>query len=195
MAGEMDALFAEIGGAKAFNKGDSFRDGQGIVLIKELICKPMNDGPTFVAALQVVEATSKGDRQPLGKLPDGTRQYGDLVVPNVAGSAVSWVQKLTKFKSAPGNVKLFILTALGFDESQVTRDQFADSMRRAISKEQPMRGMLLRFSTYQQETRTGARAGQVNTYANFTHINAAGGNSKEDIAKRRAELDKVSPLV
>lgn len=185
MASEMDELFGEIGAAKVNNKTPNLRDGQGVVLIKELLCKKLNEGPTFIAALKVVSSSSKGDIDQVTKQP---------VEPSAPGSAASWIQKLKKFKSAPGNVKGFLLTALNKAEANVTPDQFAQALARAISKEQPMRGMLIRFSTYQQQVQSGPTAGQWRTYVNWSFIGKDAGNSPDEIAARRAELDKEEPL-
>lgn len=186
MASEMEELFGEIGAAKMNNKTPNLKDGQGVVLIKELLCKKLNEGPTFIAALKVVSSSSKGDIDQVTKQP---------VEPSAPGSAVSWIQKLKKFKSAPGNVKGFILTALNKAEASVSPDDFAKALARSISKEQPMRGMLLRYSTYQQQVQSGPTTGQWRTYVNFSHVGRDAGNSPEEIAARRAELDKEEPLV
>lgn len=185
MAGEMEDLFLKIGGSSASLKEDVFRDGKGIVEIRELLCKRFFQGNTFVARSRVVNSASKGDLNPVDKTP---------VVPNAPGSSVGWPQMLDKHASAPGNVKGFVLALIGFAENQVTTAQFAEALARLISKEQPGRGMLIGYETYQQATRSGANIGKINTYVRWTHVKPSEGNDKDSIAKRRAELDKTAPL-
>lgn len=182
----MNELFAKIANSNASLKEDVFRDGQGVVEIRELICKSFFQGPTFVARTKVVSSASKGDVDPVTKQP---------IAPNAAGSKVGWPQMLQKHASAPGNVKGFILALLGFKESDVSPAQFTEAFERLISKDQPARGMLLGYQTYQQATRSGPNAGKTNTYVKWTHVAPSAGNSPEEIAKRRAELDKTDPVI
>ncbi len=182
---EMDDLFGKVAAAQANGKGDNFKDGKGVVLIRELICKKMNEGATFVASTKVVSSEAKGDLDPVAKTP---------ITPNAVGSTPSWPQKLEKHKSAPGNVKAFTLALLGFAEAQVQPAQFAEALGRAISKEQPCRGMLLGYETYQQVTRGGPNAGKTNTYVRWIHVPPGSGNDAKSIAERRAALDKTDPI-
>lgn len=182
---EMDELFKKVAAAQASGKGDNFKDGKGVVVIRELMCKKLNDGPTYIAATKVISSASKGDVDPVTKAP---------VDPNAVGSTPSWPQKLEKFKSAPGNVKAQVLALLGFTEAQVSGEQFAEALGRLISKEQPARGMLLGYESFQQVTRGGPNAGKVNTYIRWIHVPPSEGNDAKSIAERRAGLDKTDPL-
>jgi hypothetical protein len=181
----MEELFKKIANANASLKEDVFRDGKGVVVVRELICKSFFQGPTFVARTLVKESASKGDKN----------AQGQLVEPNAPGSRVGWPQMLQKHASAPGNVKSFTLALLGYQEAQVSSDQFAEAFQRLVSKEQPARGMLIGYETYQQATRSGPNAGKVNTYVKWIHIPPTAGNSPDEIAKRRAELDKSDPVI
>ncbi len=181
----MDEIFKKIADAQASNKGNNFTDGKGIVVVREVLYKNLNDGPTFIAATKVIESASKGDVDPVTKQP---------VIPNAVGSCPSWPQKINKFKSAPGNVKAFVLSLLGFKESEVTSDQFGEALGRIVGKEQPARGMLIRYETYQQVTQGGPNKGNVNSYVKWSHVAPESGNSKAEIAARRAELDKTDPV-
>jgi hypothetical protein len=188
MANEMDDLYLLIGASEGMEKGDNFRDGKGQVVVKKCICEKMNEGKTFVAVVKVVSSSSKGDLNPITKAP---------VEPNPAGTSVSWPQKIEKFKSAANNVKKFTLKLLGFAKENVTPPQFAEAFKRIISKEQPARGMLLNYETYQQPVRSGPDVGKpegVRTYVNWGHVPPTAGNSPAEIAARRAELDKTDPL-
>ena len=63
-----------------------------------------------------------------------------------------------------------------------------------VSREQPGRGMLIGYETYQQVTRGGPNAGNTNSYVRWITVPREAGNSPEEIAKRRADLDKTDPL-
>ena len=181
----MNELFDKIANSHASLKEDVFRDGKGVVLIRELICKRFFKGNTFVARTKVVSSASKGDKNP----KDGTP-----IEPNGPNSCVGWPQLLDQHASAPGNVKAFTLALLGFQEANVTSAQFAEAFERLIGKDQPSRGMLIGYETYQQATRTGQNAGRVNTYVRWVHVPPSAGNSPDEIKARRAELDKTDPL-
>lgn len=191
-----------IGASRANTKSDYFKDGQGLALLKEVIYKDMNDGPTFVARFTILESSSKGDVDPVTKQP---------VVPNAPGSEVGWIQKTGKQKSAAGNVKSFVLALLGYSEAEVDSKpgSFADAVaqladldsngqdaRGAIASKggviQPGRGMVVRYATTQAAIRSGPNAGKVLTFVKFSHVGDL--NTKELIAKRRAELDAAEPL-
>ncbi len=182
---EMDDLFRKIGDAQGSGKGDNFRDGKGVLVVREMLLKKLNEGWTFIGAFKVVSSESKGDLDPITKQP---------VIPNAVGSNPSWPQKLDKFKSAMGNVKECILALLGFAAGAVKAEDFAETLKGLVAGGQPGRGMLVGYETYQQATRSGANIGKVNTYVKFIHVPKEAGNSKEEIAKRRAELDKTDPL-
>jgi hypothetical protein len=184
MGSEMDELFNKIGNAQASLKEDVFRDGKGVVLVRELICKKFFQGNTFVARTKVQSSASKGDKN----------AKGEAVEPNAAGSCVGWPQLIDKHASAAGNVKGFVLALLGFAEKDVKGADFAEALTGLISKAQPGRGMLIGYETYQQATRSGPNAGRVNTYVRWTHVPPSAGNTPEEIAKRRSELDKTDPL-
>lgn len=171
--------------AKASVKGDNFTDGEGTAVVVQCIGKADgNDGPTFIARFKILESRNKGDRDKDGK----------EVPPNVVGSTVGWVQKLTKFKSAPGNLKAMILSTLGFKEADVSEDDYIGACAAAEGPEQALRGMIVKFSSYRQMTKSGARAGEVNTYVTFAHIPPENGNDGASIAKRKADLDKTDPI-
>ena len=180
-------IFSLVANSQANNKSDNFRDGKGIAEVVQCIGKPdANDGPTFIARFKIVSSESKGDMDPKTKQP---------IQPNAPGSRVGWPQKLTKFKSAPGNVKSFFLNLLGKKESDMTAESFTETMKDAISPKQPARGMLVAYETYQQETKSGANKGAINTYVRFVNVPKEKGNTPEEIKKRREELDKTDPVV
>ena len=180
----MNDVFAKIATANASLKEPVFRDGKGKVLIRELILKSFFTGPTFVARTKVIESAASGERD----------EKGALIEPNPAGSNVGWPQLLQKHPSAPGNVKSFVLALLGYKEAEVNSQQFSEALERLVGKDQPGRGMLIGYETYRQQTRSGPNAGKINTYVRWIHVPPGAGNSPQEIAARKAELDKTDPL-
>lgn len=192
-------LFQKIGAAQANNKGENFRAGKGRVVIEEIIADKMNEGNTVVVKCKVLSSSNKGDRA--RKHPKEDVPSGDLIEPNAVGSHPSWPQLIDKHKSAAGNVKTFVLQLLGFNEKDVTSQQFAETMAELSDKSdnktrqrQPGRGFVIDYETYDQKVKSGATAGEWRTYVRWIHVGKDAGNSKEEIATRRAELDKESPL-
>lgn len=174
----------KIANATVSVKGEYFRDGFGQVLVKQLIYKSMDRGPTFVMEGRIVKSASKGDVDSVTKQP---------VVPNAPGANVSWPQVVNANKSAPANIRGFILAAANAPAT-TPNEVFFEAFTEAIGPSQVIRGMLLNFSSYQQQTENQkkARKGETNTYIRFSHC--AEGNSPEEVAARRAELDKTDPV-
>ncbi len=181
----MNELFAKIASANASLKEDLFRDGKGVVVIRELLCKRFFKGNTFVARTKVVSSQSKGDKDP---------KTGTAIEPNGPGSCVGWPQLIDQHASAAGNVKAFTLNLTGFQEANVKPDDFAQTFESMVSKEQPARGMLIGYETYQQATKSGVNAGRINTYVRWLNVPPTAGNSPAEIKTRRDELDKTDPL-
>lgn len=187
-----------IGEAKTFEKSPYIKDGMGVLLIEEISYSRKTKGPTFVARMQVVESKPNGDLDPVTKQP---------TVPNGVGTEVAYVQLPQLYPNAAGDIKAFLCNVLGTDANSVSKEEFSKTLAQAADidptsgefvgkslgpNRQPMRGMLVRYSTYQKETQKGANKGRINTYVKFSHIKQ--GNSPEEIAARRAELDATRPL-
>lgn len=173
-------LFDEIANANVSQSSEKFfnyPNTQGLVCVNKVLLEKMNDGLTFVLETVVVQASAK--------------VTGDVKVPQ-KGAPLSDVQKLQIHKSAKGNTKAIILALVG--KSDLPVDQFKTLLDKMRGESQPARGMLLAYDTVQKTVKKGERAGQTNTYAQFKHIDAASGNSKEAIAERRAKLEKGETL-
>lgn len=183
---DMDDLFAQIGGSQASNKGNYFEGGKGTAVIREVIAKKGNEGRMVIAAVDVISAESNG-------LTD--KETGKPLPVPAAGAAISWPQLIDKFKSSAGNVKSFVLNLTGFKEADVSSADFAKTLAQLASKEQPARGMLIRFDTYQQQTKSGANAGKWRTYVKWAHVKLEEGNDRESVKARREGLDKTSPIL
>jgi hypothetical protein len=201
------AIWGRVKKSKATGKKSEFiRDGKYLLGVLQIITMTSDEsGLNFIARLLVLKSESKGDLDPKTKQP---------VTPNPAGSVVGFVQQPDAFpKTAPGNIKAFMLALSGMSEEQgdemveVEIDGKTLQMANievlgegAAGKEQLARGMLISCATRQGQVKTGKNAGQINTYPQFDHVGDApdatefGGNGDADVARRRAEWDKTYPL-
>ena len=202
------AIWGRVKKAKATGKKSEFiRDGKYVFGVLQIISKQSDEsGLNFIARLLVLKAESKGDLDPKTKQP---------VIPNPVGSVVGYVQQLDAYpKTAPGNVKAFMLALGNMSESEgdtVTEVDIGGGKvvqmsnlevlgEGAAGPEQMARGMIIACTTRQGTVKTGKNAGNVNTYPQFdpigqeTDATEFGGNGDEDVARRRAEWDKNYPV-
>ena len=167
----MTDILDTMASASVTTRGEYIPDGQGILEIRKILRKNLNDGDTFIAEMSVVESSSKGDLDPTTKTP---------VVPNAPGAIVSFVQKLAKNpRTAVPNTKAFVCAVVGVNPDTVPPADFKEAFLTMVADANPSRGMRIRFSTYQQETKDKK---SVNTYPRFFHM--AEGNSPDEIAAR-----------
>ena len=173
------SIFAKIAAAKASSKGDYIKGGRGQAVV--LMCQGKETGansvPTFIAEVKILTSEQKLDQMFEGKQTQAP----------ATGSVYGWVQQFDK-KPAEGATKAFILKLLGFQESEVTGDEFIQTMEQLVGSAQPARGMLINFDTYEHTTKDKRKMMLVR----WDHV--VEGNDKDSIAKRRAELDKTNPI-
>lgn len=201
------AIWGRVRKAQATGRKSEFiRDGRYILGVLQIISKVSEQsGLNFIARMLVLKSESKGDVDQKTKQP---------ITPSAVGSVVGYVQQLDKYpKTAPGNVKAYMLELAGMSESdadqvevveidgkQLQMSRFEILGEGASGPEQLSRGMLIRCSTRQGEVKSGPNAGKINTYPQFEHVsedpNATefGGNDDAGIAKRREEWDKIHPV-
>lgn len=170
-------IFAKVANAQANQGGNNIKDGKGRLAIQKMICKQMNEGWTFVAEMKVLSsaATEQG------------------IEPNPVGSTVSYVQKLDKHKSALGNTKSFVLALLGFSDSEVSSDEFAETLEdlcretdekvgNEVKPANPGRGMVIDFETFRKPKRD--KPTEILVLPRWTHVK----QTAEEIAKVSASL-------
>ncbi len=169
----MQDILSKIANAKATKGGNRICDGDYEYLIESFGVNQGFEGTCFIAELRVTES----------------KQTEPDIVPNPVGSTVSMVANVTKHASALGNVKAFILAAIGADESQVSAEAMQATLGQAIDPTQPLRGMKIRNRTFRkvnQGRNNPKNAGQVMTLNNFQHVP---GQTGESIKAGRAYLD------
>lgn len=201
------AIWGRVKKSKATGKKSEFlRDGKYVLGVLQIMSKVSEQsGLNFIARMVVLKSESKGDLDPKTKQP---------VIPNPVGSVVGYIQQLDAFpKTAPGNVKAFMLELGGMSEAEgdTIEEVEIDGKKVQMSKleilgeaaggpEQLARGMILTCSTRQAAVKTGKNIGAINTYPQFSHVGEDpastefGGNNDADVARRRAEWDKTYPL-
>jgi tRNA-binding EMAP/Myf-like protein len=169
----MSQLGDFLSGAEVFAGGLYYKPGTGKCTLMRAIFNPKgNDGPTVIFETLVKEARPIDERQT-----------------NVVGNQVGVVCKLQKHKSAKHNVMGVLCAALNCTPQEFDANKEA-LLEKIYGQEQILRGIDLDFYTVDSKV-TPEKPGPAKTYPKFKH---ALGNSKEEIAARRAELDKTNPI-
>ena len=183
------SVFDDIANSKPAERSDFIEPGSYTGVINRLILKNMNGGKTFVAELRVTECSPK---------LEGRK-------PNSIGSTVGYVQIVghsdqIRRTMALGNVKKFILAAFNTTEEALQpagytdakgkkheKSEFAETLEEVLGdkglEEQPLRGFAIKWETYEKATKKG----EPRSYPNFHGVD----NTKEDVKKRRAQLDSA----
>lgn len=163
----------KIAESDARGGGNWLKDGRGVLVVKALKFDNMEGGDTFVAEMLVESSES---------YPDAKDDKGQPVIANAPGSTVSYVQQLDKFKSAFSNTKTFILALMGEDESAVKPEDFAAAFEKLCSKENPARGMRIKYSTFRKLTKAKDKSLTLPVWEHVTQ-------TADDIAATRAKLE------
>lgn len=189
----MQDILSKVANAKATKGGNRIVDGEYEYLIESFGINQGHEGTCFIAELRV---TSAKQAAVSGVNGEGDKRVApeNEITPNAVGSSVSFVANVTKHASANGNVKAFILSTLGVEESQVTPEQFQATLAQAIDPKQPLRGRRVANRTYRKLNQGrgpggSAKRGEVMTLNNFIHVP---GQTAESIAAGRQQLDTGS---
>ncbi len=174
------ALAKKIADAKPSGGGGiRLKDGEFVLMIKQIICEAKHKGVMYIPEFEVVAS-------------EATR---DDVVPNKPGTDAScaWAMDGTgnAGTAAKGNIKQFFCALFGLaDDDETFNAELgkyagekgdADALR--------ARGMLVACRTYRKTIQTGNNAGKEGCFPEFTRVSEADGNSADEIAARRKDLD------
>jgi hypothetical protein len=198
--------------SKATGKqSENLEAGRYILGVLQIISRVTEQkGLVFIAKMLVLKSEYHGAVDP-DNLIDGKPK---VIVPAPVGVVRGYVLLLDKHRdTAPGNVKAYMLELVGLteDDGDTLEDVEIDGKKVQMSKleiigegaageEQQARGMLIACETRMAKVKKGDRAGKHNHYPQWTHIGDEptatefGGNSDEDVARRRAEWDKTHPI-
>lgn len=142
------AFATKIAGSTVFGKADRFKDGRGVLIVKNVLSKAGQKGDMFIMEF-VVDSVEPKDGKPC----------------NGKGDTIAQALNLTTNQSAPGNAKAFILALMGVEEdpnlaSTITEicndDPQAKDDDGDLLGVQPARGMRIAFETYHTTTKAGA---------------------------------------
>lgn len=129
--------FSKIAGASTTGGGNNVRDGVYRLMVEKVHIQKGHAGECFIAEFRVMESAPNGS----------VNEQGQPIIPNAVGSSCSLVCNLTKFESAAGNAKAFVVNALaglGITEDKIT----PEVMGWVCSEQNPLRGLLVIDETY-----------------------------------------------
>lgn len=170
----------------------NIRDGIYLFEVRAVLSEDKrNNVHCFIVELGVIESKASEDPSRPG------------IIPNAPGTVCGSVVKLNK-DSAPGNVKRFILGIMGVVEDEMyaydaqgnavralTADEKAAEIKSTyadmVGINQPMKGWLLRATTYHTKIQTGPNAGQPFVGCNWEFVPR---QTDEMISARRLLIEK-----
>ena len=183
---QMQAYADQVASSKADQSGNWIKPGAKYLWeVLNILMYGGNGGNFYIAEMICRESVPTGEKDRNGK------DY----VPNAVGSTASYSVNLSdpKQKSAMGNVKKFVMDLFGEPESEVSSDVIFQTLAKTDEKGEVVapsvcRGMLIRDEAWNKPQKTDPSK-------DFTHHRwTAVTQTDEEIAARKAELDKTNPL-
>lgn len=143
--------YEKIAGAKATNGGNYLRDGEYLLGVEAIKLEKGHKGVRFVAEFRVLDSSNKV----VPDLDRNEKEKGVELIANTVGSKASFVVLLDSNDSAAGNAKAFLLALDGTDSAAVEANpaRFVDMMKQACSPAQPLRGAVIRASSFRKTIR------------------------------------------
>lgn len=184
---KVSAFLKKVVTAKANGGNARFTDGHYPVMtiLKVSADSKRGDKPYFIVDILVEESTSvpesfykNGAKGPVPAWQgtDGA-YYAEAIQP---GRTVGYLVDLS-MDSGPGNARAFVEALL--DAYGASEEEFGEALDYIVSDENPARGRRIGSDTYRKPKKDG----QPFVGHNWKHIS----QSDEEIAARRAELDKL----
>jgi hypothetical protein len=180
-------LLAKIAKASASKGGNNLKDGCYKLTILNILLEAKTDGNMFIVEFMVDESRAIPGMYELGGKAVWQCENAKEVVPNAAGTQANYVLNLDKNKSAPGNIKAFVLELMGETEDTATEEDVESTLGELISKAQPARGMRIDDETFRKKIKSGENAGKPFVGHNWSHVKM----TSDEVAARRATLDKA----
>jgi hypothetical protein len=174
------AIIKKIAKARATGGGNYIKQGKGVLIVKSISLEELYNGDTFIAEFLVKSSES---------MPDAVDANGKPELANPAGTSCSYVQQLTKFESAPGNVKGFLEKLDGCEGE--SDEEFEGLLETYINKDpkagevNPARGFEIAYETFQRPIQKGKNAGKMITLVRWTHVDL----DQDQVDANRALLD------
>jgi hypothetical protein len=159
-------MLKQLAKAKSSQGGAYLKPGKYTFALNEIKVEntPMG-GETFIAELLVLESEN----------------YLDAEKANAVGTTVNFLQQLEKRPMVAFPATKAFIEALVAEES-VGEDDFVESVKAAISKEQPLRGALVKAETYNKLTKDKSKT---LVLPKWSSVN----NTVDTIAARRKLMD------
>ena len=154
----------KISQAKAVGGGSYIPAGKGRLIVKSLKADKLFAGDTFIAEFYIDQHT------PLTGGADKT------------GTTCTFLQQFDKRpQTAFGATKAFLLALLGQDTA--TEAELEDAIVKVVSTDNPCRGMVIAFETYEKPTKDNSKILTLPKWETLQQGTA------QDIAARRSMLD------
>jgi hypothetical protein len=161
---QMERLQASLKAAKMSDGGDFIKPGVGVLVVRELKVgtnKNNSNAGYFKAVLQVVSS----------------HKTHATIDPDPPGKVVDFLQLYDQFPDTAGPRTAEFLTALTGN----TQEACTSALPTLIGPDQPLKGALIAYSTYEKTTKKG----RVLTLPRWENIK----QTQEEVAKRKAELN------
>lgn len=170
----MNSFFEKIAKSQASGSGKNFIPGcYDELQLKKMFLHEGHSGTMFIVNFKVLASSENSD----GK-------------PHAAGSNVDFIVNLSNVKAQGAqfsNVKRFVLALLGFEEDEVTQDDFVKSLHELVgpegTKAQMMRGARIKCEVWTKPQKNDPNKSFTNH--RWTHI----AQTEADIAAGRKSLD------
>jgi hypothetical protein len=177
-----DDVYMQIANAKAGSGGNRIVDGAYTHAVKNLILEKKRAAIFFIAELVVVTASPVDVPAEFWK--EHEKVPGYTFKPNAVGADVSFLCDMSA-DAGPGNAKSLLLALDGTPEENVNPAAFAQMIKAATGKPQPLRGALVKCTTYRKPIKSGKNAGQPFTGCNWEFIP----QKPDEVRARRNVLD------
>jgi hypothetical protein len=175
----------EIASQKIYENFPKIEAGSYLFCVRKILSKKGFSGNYVIAEFDVVESSP---------LVSG-------ITPNTVGSVTSARWPLTtgiKGEAMQRNIKQFFCALFGIAPDNASEivsaiDDYLGDDNKEIEKSKKARGILVRAKAEQSVVQRGETAGQTRVYTTFTHVPENAGNTSDEIAARRKQIDLRSP--
>lgn len=164
------SLAASIAASKANRNGVYLVPAGYELEIQKVLFDKKTKGDTFIVELLVLKSWATNDKYK----------------PNAENSQASYVVTMNQL-SSPGNVKAFLMAALGVPEEQVTAQAIEEATN---EKTQPLRFFRIKDVAFEKPQRNDPS--KMFTYHNWEHVEPSEEEFNQVMARRKAADDKAA---
>lgn len=170
------ALAKKIAESKPSNTGTRIKEGEYVLVVKQIICDEMNSGTMYIPEFDVVAAEKTADTEPNKEGTDCSCAW-PVDSPGNAG------------KAAKANINQFVHSLFELEEGSEEFGKYLTqySGEKDSADAMKARGRIVLCATRRKKIKTGPNAGTEGIFPEFRP--AKEGNSPAEIAERRKGLD------